>query len=389
MTTDGTERKLAGPGQTERLKEIAVRIVNGADHLVSRLHERIAKIFGEGTSADFFREVSETVQRERAAAERARTEECAEDVVEEAASPVMQLPAVVSQAAPAEQTIGPRLTLPYFGIEHFKPSQIAQLFANGVEPQPFDPKLSYRIRSYAPPEGTVLHFVFERINKALGQGQQPVRLLLLQPVKTAGGEEVPIVQSKALITSVCVYLSKETPWMEIRPMGPRIHEAGVDLKLGQPAVIKIKPPDLERGFFEPYVVFLHDRRRPVRLGALLEKDYMDGKSSICPLSEIAKNYFEAQKLPLLARLPEPEPMDGARPPVYEPFPVKAQPQPRPRRMKAVVMPNYEPAALPAPKPEEKGRKPRRRKPAPPPVELTATVVSAEHEETHTVPPVTH
>ena len=381
MTSDESEPKLVGRGHVEKLKGFGARAVTLVDHAVFRLRDGLSELIRGGTATDFYREVSETSLRERAdAAERVRQVGLATDVADEAPLTSSQLPALMGQNTDS----GPRLSLPYFGIEHFKPNQIAQLFAEGVEPQPFDPALSYRIRSYAPPVGTMLYFVFERINKALGPGQQPVRLLLLQPVRTASGDEVPNVQSGMPITTVCVYLSKATPWMEIRPLGPRIREAGVEA--GQPAVIKIKPPDLEKGRPEPYVVFLHDRRRPVRLGVLLENEYMDGKSAICPLSEVAKNYFEAQNLPLLARLPEPEPVNSSRPPVYEPFPVKAQSPPRARRVQVVVIPNAEPAALPPPKPEEKGNRRRRRKA--PPLESMA-VISVEGEEGPVVPQITH
>lgn len=394
MTTDETGRRLAGLRQTEKLRELAVRMANGADHLVSRLQGRIARLFGENTSSEFFDELRQEAAKERA--EKISKEKVAE-TSEEASLVAAQLPALLAQVTPVEQSVGSRVIIPYFGIEHFKPEQVAQLFAKGVKPQPFDPKLSYRIRSYAPPEDTILYFVFAKLNKALERyGQKkPVRLLLLQPIQTASGEDVPNVVSGEPITSICISLKDlkkgETPWMEIWPPGPRISEAGVDVAGKQPAVIKIKPPDLDRGLLEPYVEFHHDRRKPrtpVRLGLLLENGYMDGKSDICPLSKRAQNYVDAEKVALLARLPKLEPKDSPRPPVYEPFPVKAQPPPRARRVKATVVPKPEPAALPAPKQEEVSRS-RRKKSAPPPIELTATVVSVEVQEGSKVPPITH
>lgn len=341
MTRDDSEGKVAGPVQIDNLRKLASRVRQD----LSGLATRVADLLASESPPDVLHEVSEKEQQQRKASRQERdAKELATKGPDEAKPVSPNLPAIVEQKNPS-------FHIPYFSIEPCQPKHVAQLFAEKVEPQPFDKTLSYQIRPYSPPEETVLHYLFQGVNQQLKQFDRPVRLLLLQPVKTADGSEVPAVENKMPITSVCMYLEGVTEWMEIRPVGIRIREAGVKVDLGQPAVLRIWPPAPEKGFFEPPVEFLHDRGRLVRLSALIENDYMSDKSVIRPLSEQAKNYFEAQKSKILALLPKSQQPNTQRPLEYEPFPVPPPRKPPPSLPAAVKKeePEGSKTSLPAPR----------------------------------------
>lgn len=277
----------------------------------------------------------------------------------------------------------PKLQLTCVSIENFEWAQIESLFPKGVQPQPFNPKRSYYVRTYTPPKGSRLFFLLRRLGEALGQ-KHPPRLQMLRE-KAAEDRIVASDLSeteKELITS-CVHLTKPTPWLEVLPVTREIEKFGVQFYEGKadPVIIRILPANKDLGFFEAQVIFRHDPKKiPVKLSDLVATYAMNSDSVIGPLSQTARNYLDAQGPNDLIDKFEPLQEEGLRP-TMEYVPLKVAPSPS--------KPNL--LAAPKPKTKLKTKKPVE---APaeseqaPPIDLgKATVVKAETPSEAPVPPV--